>query len=361
MHYQTISSRINMLFSSPVAVKEMRTRMRGWRTPVLLGAATGLPMLFFLVRLWMLLPGALPLAEYLQSMAHIGHQLFVEQMVVEALLCNLLVPVLVAGSFAGERETQMLEALFLSRLTVRELLWGKFWPMLLFVLMILGCALPVMAITFAFGSVSPNDIIGSLLLILSTVTFQGMLGLYISIRSSRTVMAVALGFLAYLGWLVLLVGLILTCFQMKLLILALFITLIPALLVSGFIEHYMRWPFIRIFWLSYTTLIIAFSIVATFLSSGGLFYSEYFLLSTPIIWILHISDFNEVIIFTPVTVFVIVHLIGTTIYFNKAVFWLIRLRMEGVYYFPTGEAIRRREQEIRAMSRRIRTARPGDS
>ena len=180
-----------LLFFSPVAVLERHVRMRGRRTPLLLGIATGLPILFFLFRLHSLWPLNLTPAEYLRWSAATGHRLFLEIMTLEALLILLLMPALMAGTIAGERWSGRWEALALTTLSNQSILMGKLGSVLEFVLFMLSCAIPVAAMAFILGGISPLEVLACLLLIIVSAVLQGVLGLYTSTGASSVAVAVA--------------------------------------------------------------------------------------------------------------------------------------------------------------------------
>lgn len=185
-------------------MKELRSRMRGWRAPGLLLLVAGGAGAVYLIRLWMLWPMHVTPDEFLIQIAALGHRLFIEVMATAALLCMGIVPALTAGAFAEERENRTFEALLLTHLDHEEMIIGKLGAMIGFVLFLLIGVLPVAALSFVFGGVSPGDVVIALVLILTTVLAQGMLGIYISLRASGTAVAAGIIVFAYLAWMLLL-------------------------------------------------------------------------------------------------------------------------------------------------------------
>jgi ABC-type transport system involved in multi-copper enzyme maturation permease subunit len=136
-------------------------------------------------------------------MADLGKNLFSAIIILEGILCALMAPTLTAGAITIEKEQQTLELLLLTRLSNVNIVLGKYLSALSFIFITLICALPVAAISFLLGGVSPAQLGCSLAVIMSTVALFGAIGIYCSARFSKTATANAVAFLACLGWLAL--------------------------------------------------------------------------------------------------------------------------------------------------------------
>ncbi|HOF87650.1 MAG TPA: hypothetical protein PLZ36_06035 [Armatimonadota bacterium] len=196
-------ARLERAISLPVLMKEMRSRMRGIRAPILLFIVTGLTIaigLLILVSGW----GDVSYGDVTDvgmHMAELGHGLFVGLMIVEGILCALIAPALTAGAISIEREQQTLELLLLTRLTSANLVLGKMLSSLSFVVIILLCGLPVGAISFFLGGVDPAQFCWSLAVIVAAVAMFGAIGIYCSARFAKTTTAVVLAYAGCLAWL----------------------------------------------------------------------------------------------------------------------------------------------------------------
>lgn len=200
---QRFLARLERAISLPVLMKEMRSRMRGIRAPVLLFIATGITIA---IGLLILAPqwddsayGGV--SEVGAHMAEMGHSLFVGLMIVEGILCALIAPALTAGAISIEREQQTLELLLLTRLTSANLVLGKMLSSLSFVIIILLCGLPVGAISFLLGGVDPAQFLWSIALIVAVVIVFGAIGIYCSSRFAKTTTAVVVAYTVCLAWL----------------------------------------------------------------------------------------------------------------------------------------------------------------
>jgi len=254
------------LLNNPVLMKEMRSRMRGVRTPLLLLACTAITLIAAVFGLFFFWDGAsIAGPQSQQAIAGVGKQLFTLLACLEGSLVALLTPALTAGAISSEREQQTLETLLLTPLTSRNIVISKLLTSLSFVLLLVGCALPVMAITLAFGGVAPEQIIWVFLLVLASAAFFGAIGIFCSVCFRKTVTAQVMTFIICLAWLLLIPFLLsvaasarvtfdelLTPDMLGMLILALGLPAVVALVVTLLypkITHRPAcWPFKAILW-----------------------------------------------------------------------------------------------------------------
>jgi len=194
----------NRSFAMPVLMKEMRSRMRGNRMPVLLLVCTALAGLAAVLVL-NFMPATLhdpsTPSDSPPAMALLGKILFVILVELEGLICAFIAPALTAGAITLEREQQTLEMLFLTRLSGVNILLGKLLSALSVVVIILLCMLPVQAIAFILGGVAPEQVAWCTLLIFACSTLFAAIGLFFSIHAAKTPVAMALTYSVCLAWL----------------------------------------------------------------------------------------------------------------------------------------------------------------
>ena len=92
-----------------------------------------------------------------ETAAHRGHDLFVALTIGQVVGWMMLAPGLTATSIAGEREQGLLEAVQLSHLSGIRIAWGKLLSALFLVGLMLLVPLPIIAICFFTGGVSPAE------------------------------------------------------------------------------------------------------------------------------------------------------------------------------------------------------------
>src|SRR5215472_8979416 len=176
--------------TNPMINKELRQRLRERRSWLL-------PTLYLLV-----LSGTVSFAYYIvidpQTQgqrevqgADIGLAIFLTVVFTQIVVLLLMAPVFSAGSITIEKEQRTLSGLLTSLLSVPQIWWGKFVAALLYLLLLLSSALPLLALSFAFGGVEPDQLIratASTVLVLAVIC---ALGLWLSSMFRRSIHSTA--------------------------------------------------------------------------------------------------------------------------------------------------------------------------
>jgi ABC-2 type transport system permease protein len=177
--------------TNPMILKELRQRLRERRSWLL-------PTLYLLV-----LSGTVLFAYYVSvdeqlhqgqrevQGADIGLAIFLTAVFTQIILLLLMAPVFSAGAITIEKEQRTLAGLLTSLLTAPQIWWGKFVAALLFLLLLLSSALPLLAISFAFGGVEPMQLVratASTVLVLASIS---AIGLWCSANFRRSVHSTA--------------------------------------------------------------------------------------------------------------------------------------------------------------------------
>jgi ABC-type transport system involved in multi-copper enzyme maturation permease subunit len=168
---------MSRLITNPMIIKELHQRLRERR-------AWLLPTLYLLV-----VSGTVSFAYYLTADAEmqngqrevqgadIGLAIFLTVVFTQIIVLLLMAPVFSAGSITIEKEQRTLSSLLTSLLTAPQIWWGKFVAALLFLLLLLSSALPLLAVSFAFGGVEPQQMIrstASTVLVLAAICAVGL-------------------------------------------------------------------------------------------------------------------------------------------------------------------------------------------
>jgi ABC-type transport system involved in multi-copper enzyme maturation permease subunit len=177
--------------TNPMIIKELRQRLRERRSWLL-------PTLYLIV-----LSGIVACVYYFNTDtgrrlrgaevqgADIGQAIFLAVVFTQIIVLLLMGPVFSSGAITIEREQRTLAGLLTSLLTAPQIWWGKFVAALLYLLLLLASALPLLALPFAFGGVEPLDLVkalGSTILILASIC---TIGLWCSATFRRSVHATA--------------------------------------------------------------------------------------------------------------------------------------------------------------------------
>lgn len=174
---------------APVVSKEMRSLLRGWQAPAALLLCVGLAAAGEVAALRLLAPGGTDTTP--EALAATGRQIFAWVSLLEGLLVVLLAPLLTAQAITEERRRGTLEGLLLTRLTPRDILWGKLLAATGFLLIVIVSMLPVQSILILFGGIAPLELVGVTLLLLAVAPALAAYGLFCSLRYFTPLAAVA--------------------------------------------------------------------------------------------------------------------------------------------------------------------------
>jgi ABC-type transport system involved in multi-copper enzyme maturation permease subunit len=181
---------------NPVALKELRGRMRGARAFIVLGVYLALMSAFALLIYLAFNAGS----RFGSSVAgEIGRALFLSVVAIELLLILFIAPALTSGAITGERERQTYDLLRTTLLTPPTFVMGKLESALAYLLLLLFAAVPLQSIAFLFGGVSEGEILLAFLILVVTALALGAIGIFFSAAMQRTVSANVRAYLLILG------------------------------------------------------------------------------------------------------------------------------------------------------------------
>lgn len=177
---------------NPVLVKELRGRMRGVRTFVLLSVFLallgGATLLFYAVI-------AGQFSDDFNAGRRIGQALFYMIAFSALVGVSVITPTLTAGALAGERERQTFDLLIASQLSPWQIVLGKLGAALGFAVLIVLAVVPIMSIAFLFGGVSLTQMLIVVAALVMTAVFYASIGLFWSgvMRSTLGASSLAIG------------------------------------------------------------------------------------------------------------------------------------------------------------------------
>lgn len=181
---------------SPMLNKEMRSRTRGWRSPVLLTVYLGLMSAGTVGFVWLNTAqgGIYP---------QVGLSLYGLLVFGLVLLLSFIAPATAAGAISGERERRTYDLLLSTGASLTGIVLGKWLASVAYLLFLVLAALPVLALVFLFGGVPPSVMLMAVLLCLLTGLGYGALGLCLSAVLKRsqaaTIVSLVLVFLLIFG------------------------------------------------------------------------------------------------------------------------------------------------------------------
>jgi ABC-type transport system involved in multi-copper enzyme maturation permease subunit len=186
-----------------VGVKELRGRVRGRRAFVVL--TFYLLFLGLFAWAWELVAertyvqnAALQGGSAAFATAQIGQEVFGALVLIETLLVVFLAPAFTSGAISLEREKQTLDMLAATPISSLAIVVGKLFSALAYVFLLIAASVPMTAIVFVFGGVSPDDVIRAYAVLIVSAIGLGTLGLFISAVMQRTQAATVVTFFAVL-------------------------------------------------------------------------------------------------------------------------------------------------------------------
>ena len=172
--------------TNPVILKEMRSRMRGWRAVaaitsflVMIGATVGMIYIGF--------AEAGTVVQGVSVRRTIGETIFYTIFMFQLFIVGISSPGMTSAAIAAEREHQTYDLLRTTQLSARSLVIGKLVASVAFVLLLLLASLPIQSVGFIFGGVSIGEIFIAVLVLVLTALNFGAVGLFFSsfIRRAR--------------------------------------------------------------------------------------------------------------------------------------------------------------------------------
>lgn len=171
------------LVYNAVLGKELVTRMRGWRSSVVL---TSYMVILGLIAAGFLVQNSGPSTG--QS-SQLGIQLFQALSIFQLFLILFVIPASTAGAISGERQRQTWDLLLVTRLSSLAITWGKLCAGLAFGLLLVLASLPLFSLVFLFGGVAPDEVVHTYVVFVVTIIFLGVISLFVSVLTSRLAVA----------------------------------------------------------------------------------------------------------------------------------------------------------------------------
>jgi ABC-2 type transport system permease protein len=180
--------------SNPIIMKELRNRMRSWRTALSLVLYTGALSIVGLLAYSTVAPNYFGASYYVyynyRSISTAGVTIYTTIIIAQLALMFFLVPAFTSGVLTGEKERQTYDILLLTLLRPVDIVIGKLLSSLAYVLLLIVCSLPVASLSLLLGGVDLDQILVGLTVCVATALFFGTLGLWWSAVTTTTGRAV---------------------------------------------------------------------------------------------------------------------------------------------------------------------------
>ena len=166
----------------PVFDAERVTRARRWQGYALRALFVA-GLLLALTLVWQSRVGSVPVT--IRGMANLGAAIYVRLILIQLLAVFLLAPAATAGAVCLDRSRGMLAHVFVTDLTNREIILGKLAARLLPVWGLMGCSLPVLALTTWFGGIDPMALTGAFVIVAGVAVLGCSFALALSVWASK--------------------------------------------------------------------------------------------------------------------------------------------------------------------------------
>ncbi len=187
---------IKKLWNNPILLNELRIRMRGRRTFMVLAAH-----LFMLSGLVLLIYGIIyqdtesynyydaGYQRTLEASANLGKAVFYSSIMLLLFIICLIGPAFSAGTLVGEKERQTYDLLIITGLPARQIVLGKLRAVLIFMGLLILAALPFQTMAYFFGGITLSEILIAVLILYLTTLLFCSLGICVSSFARSTTQA----------------------------------------------------------------------------------------------------------------------------------------------------------------------------
>lgn len=175
---------------NPVLQREIKVKMRGWRSPLTISVYLCILILFAgLVMFNINRDIYSPVLNTTRFMS-----IYSNLSILQFVLIMFIAPALTSGAISGEREKQTLDLLLSTKMSPFSIIIGKLMASISHILLLIIASLPVFSIVFLFGGISEIEILQLFgYYIITAVTF-GAIGIFFSTLFKKTAVSNALSY-----------------------------------------------------------------------------------------------------------------------------------------------------------------------
>lgn len=174
-------------------LKDLRTRMRGLRSFILLTAHLMI-LVLAVSGAYLLFASELTITGNLEDRRLFGKGIFGLLIWIELVMVSFVAPALTSGAISSERERQTYDLLRVTLLPAGQLVIGKYLPGLFYVILLLFTAIPLQGPSYLIGGVTWQEIVLAILLLIVTAAAFSALGMLLSSLTRRTLIATAISY-----------------------------------------------------------------------------------------------------------------------------------------------------------------------
>lgn len=175
---------------NPILDRELKARMRTWKTPIML--MVYLLFIGLFVTLFFILNEESNRYGYGGGSFNPNTAISIFNLILigQFVILMIVLPIFTATAISGERERQTLDLLLCTDISPWKIIFGKIMSALSFVFLLIIAAMPFMGIVFLFGGITVLDIVKVVLFYMITAILVSTIGLYCSTRFKRVVTSI---------------------------------------------------------------------------------------------------------------------------------------------------------------------------
>jgi len=179
------------MIANPILRKEVLSSLRSRKAV----AMQGMFLLVSALLVWWLWP-----AGGVQARGGEDAQMILQVLALgEVVMIALIAPAFTAASLTSERERNTLESLFASLVRPHEIALGKMLGSLVFLLLLVLCGTPALAMPMLLGGISVTQVLAVVGVLLLTAVYLGAIGLLVSTFMHRSYRAIIVTYGVLLG------------------------------------------------------------------------------------------------------------------------------------------------------------------
>lgn len=173
---------------NPVLRKDLKTKLRGWRSPVLISCY--IVLLAFVLFAYFTANDMLNPYNVRGLNPRYAINAYNIMIVFQFALLFLAVPAITATSISSERERQTLDLMLVTKTPVRKIIIGKIMISIAHTMLLLISSMPVLGVVFFFGGIGFWDIAKLLVFYIFTAFFVASSGVFFSTLFRRNIVAI---------------------------------------------------------------------------------------------------------------------------------------------------------------------------
>lgn len=170
------------MFNNPVLSKEIKVRMRGWKSPAMIAIYIG--VLAAVTAFVLSTSMDNPYNNMMDSNNFIA--IYTVIATLQFLLIIFITPALTAGSISGERERQTLDLLLCTKISTISIIVGKLFASINQIILLIVSSIPILSVVFLFGGITIGELVKLFLFLIIISITIGSIGIFCSTFIKKT-------------------------------------------------------------------------------------------------------------------------------------------------------------------------------